>query len=253
MRPTIIVGNWKMHTTRTEAANLAAAINDCLHTRTLAPNDRIILCPPFPFLEVVQQQISHAQLFLGAQNLYPGDAGAYTGEVSAPMLRSVGCQYVIVGHSERRKIFGETNNLINAKLKAARQHGLTPILCVGETWEERCANQTETVIAHQLSEGLADIEAGTSPAFCIAYEPVWAIGTGHAATPEQAQVVHRFIRQWIAAQYGDPFADELPILYGGSVNPSNAAALLSQPDIDGALVGGASLKADSFCAIIDAG
>ena len=252
MRPIVLAGNWKMHTTLSEAISLARAVDHCIHEQSLPSHYSVLLCPPFPFLEPVRQVIQHPSLFLGAQNLYPGDAGAFTGEVSAPMLRSVGCTYVIVGHSERRKIFGETNDLINAKIASARTHQLVPILCVGETWEERAAGKTEAVIEEQLHSGLANISLHQPGELLIAYEPVWAIGTGHAATPEQAQVVHRWIRHWLAQHYGADFADGTPILYGGSVKPANAADLLTQPDIDGALVGGASLKAESFCAIIQA-
>lgn len=250
MRQQIIAGNWKMHTTKKEAIQLASAIVQHLRDYSFPDNLRIILCPPFPFLDSVYHIIEDTGLILGAQNMHPAESGAYTGEVSPLMLKSVHCRYVIIGHSERREYFCETDEFINKKIIAAIQHNLIPILCIGEKWEDRENHRTFEVLAYQLLAGLRNVEPGTSPQFVIAYEPVWAIGTGHSATPEQAQEAHQFIRSWLQEHFSATFAEEIAIIYGGSVNPENAPSLLQQPDIDGALIGGASLKADAFVNIV---
>ncbi|MFL5242723.1 MAG: triose-phosphate isomerase [Gemmataceae bacterium] len=251
MRKKFVAGNWKMYTNAASAKQLATAV-----LRGLGTEDRVTVavCPPFPYLKVVAEALSGSRVQLGAQNLYPEKEGAFTGEVSALMLLDVGCKYVIVGHSERRHKMGETDAFINRKVKAALAAGLQAILCIGETLEEREANQTETVIDAQLTGGLKDLPKSGEPlaAITLAYEPVWAIGTGKNATPDQAQQVHAFIRNRIAQMFGKDSAIALTIQYGGSVKPENAASLLHQPDVDGALVGGASLNADHFLAIIRA-
>jgi len=210
----------------------------------------VVVCPPFTFLSVVAEAIKGSQISLGAQNLYWEKSGAFTGEVSAPMLKSIGCAYVIIGHSERRTYFHETDETVNKKIFAALAEGLKPIVCVGETLEEREKGETFDVIKRQVTQGLAKLSAAQMKTVVIAYEPVWAIGTGKTATPEQAQEVHAFIRKLLVEMFGKTTAEETRIQYGGSVNVSNATTLMSQADIDGALVGGASLKADSFEKII---
>lgn len=212
----------------------------------------VALCPPFVFLKDVVEAVAGSAIKVGAQNMYFKEYGAFTGEVSGPMLKSIGCEYVILGHSERRHILGETDVLINEKVKAALKAGLKPILCVGELLSERQAGKTNEVVQHQVIEGLKGLSTTDMAAVTIAYEPVWAIGTGHNATPQQAQEVHVMIRELINKHFGSDVADALRIQYGGSVKPDNARALMSQPDVDGALVGGASLDADAFVAIVRA-
>lgn len=212
----------------------------------------VVVIPPFTSLFSVQEALGGSDIRLGGQNLSHLAQGAVTGEVSGIMLISVGCQYVLVGHSERRKLFHEDDSLINLKMKAALSEGLYPILCVGETWEEREAGQAKTIIGNQLQvglDGLTPLEMGKTT---LAYEPVWAIGTGKTAQPEQAQEIHEMIRNQLSSRFGLEMAQGARILYGGSVTPENSSELLAQPDIDGALVGGASLEADSFYAIINA-
>jgi triosephosphate isomerase len=249
MRKPFVAGNWKMYTTTTSAEQLATAI-----LRGFGAEDRVTVavCPPFPYLSQVGQVLRGSKIGLGAQNLYPEKEGAFTGEVSPTMLKDVGCQYVILGHSERRHKLGETDAFINRKVQVALATGLQVILCVGETLEERDANQTEDVLASQVEKGLLGVTTQGLERMVIAYEPVWAIGTGRNATPEQAQQAHAFIRRRIAVEFGAEAAQRLPIQYGGSVKPDNAASLLRQPDVDGALVGGASLQADQFLAIVRA-
>ena len=215
-------------------------------------NCDVIVCPPFTSLFEAHTLLKDTKVKLGAQNMYFESSGAFTGEISATMLRSVGCEYVILGHSERRTIFGETDELINNKIKKANSSGLKPIFCVGELLEEREAGVTEKIIEKQIKCGLKDTSSEEMGKVIIAYEPVWAIGTGKTASPEQAQEVHKFIRSLINEKYGDSISDKIVIQYGGSVNNKNAKELLSQKDIDGALVGGASLKADAFIDIIQA-
>jgi triosephosphate isomerase len=249
MRTKFIAGNWKMFTTAASARELAAAVVqgvgglDGVH---------VAVCPPFPYLLAVGEILKHSRVLLGAQDVFPEREGAYTGEVSPGMLLDCGCRYVIVGHSERRHILGETDAFINRKVEAARAAGLRVILCVGETLADREGNRTEQVLEAQLAGGLAGLQAAALEGLVIAYEPVWAIGTGRNATPEQAQAAHAFIRRWVGNQFGEETAVRLPIQYGGSAKPENVASLLHQPDVDGALVGGASLKADQFLAIVRA-
>jgi triosephosphate isomerase len=246
MRKKFVAGNWKMFTTAASAVELAAAV-----ARGVA-DDRVTVavCPPFPYLGRVADVLRGSRVALGAQNCYHEKEGAFTGEVSPAMLVDCGCRYVILGHSERRHKLGESNEFINRKVKAALDAGLQVILCVGETLAERQSAQTEKVLDEQLKGSLAGIAGASLANLVIAYEPVWAIGTGQNATPEQAQECHVFIRRRIAEWFGATMASGLVIQYGGSVNPTNAASLIGQPDVDGALVGGASLKADQFLDII---
>jgi len=229
---------------------LAAAVVKGLGSETRIT---VAVCPPFPFLARVAQAVKGTPVALGAQNCYPKDDGAFTGEVSPAMLVDVGCTYVIVGHSERRHIFKETDAFINEKVHAALRVKLKVILCIGETLDERKANQTEAVLDTQLAGSLAKITAEQLAQITVAYEPVWAIGTGVNATPQQAQDAHAFVRKRIGQLCGDAAGQALIIQYGGSVKPDNAATLLGQPDVDGALVGGASLKAEDFLGIVRAG
>jgi triosephosphate isomerase (TIM) len=249
MRAAVVAGNWKMYTNAAEAEALV---------RGLAPlvsgvkNVEVAVCPPFPYLILVAKALQGTQVLVGGQNMHWEDEGAFTGEVSPKMLLDAGCRFVILGHSERRQFFGETDEKINKKIKKALSCGLVPIVCVGEMLAEREAGTTEKVIRGQLEGCFRSLTAGDMSQIVIAYEPVWAIGTGKTATPEQAQDVHRFIRGWLSGAFGGETAETIRIQYGGSVKPDNAKALMSQPDIDGALVGGASLKADGFAAIVRA-
>jgi len=229
---------------------LAAAVVKGLGNETRVT---VAVCPPFPFLARIAQVVQGTPVALGAQNCYSKDDGAFTGEVGPAMLVDVGCKYVIVGHSERRQIFKESDELINGKVHAALKTGLKVILCIGETLDERKSNRTEAVLDAQLTGSLAKITAAQLANMVVAYEPVWAIGTGVNATPQQAQDAHAFVRKRIGQLCGETAAQALVIQYGGSVKPDNAATLLGQPDVDGALVGGASLKADDFLAIVRAG
>lgn len=249
MRKPIIAGNWKMYRTPAQAKTLAEEIAGGLDAAVLSQRE-VVLCPPFVDLPAAGEALKGTGIGLGAQNIYPKEEGAFTGEVSAPMLKEIGVAYVIVGHSERRQYFKEDDGFINQKVKAVLKHGLKPILCVGETLAERESNFTEKRIETQLAGGLKDVSPEEFASMVFAYEPVWAIGTGKTATPQQAQDAHHFIREWVAGKFGKGAADSLRIQYGGSVKPENAATLLTQPDIDGALVGGASLSAGSFLAIV---
>ena len=246
MRKPIIAGNWKMYLTLEQAGVLAQQVRRSCEIGGVD----VVLCPPFTSLASVGQALKGSSIALGAQDVFWEMEGAFTGEVSPPMLACAGCAYVIVGHSERRANFGETDEIVRRKLVAAIRNALSPIVCIGETLAEREANRTFEVLTRQLDGALK----GLSPADCakvtLAYEPVWAIGTGRNATPEQAQEAHAFIRQWLAKQFRSDVADALRIQYGGSVNAANADSLLAQPDVDGALVGGASLKADAFTSIV---
>jgi triosephosphate isomerase (TIM) len=248
-RTKFIAGNWKMFTTGQTGRELAAAVVKGCATWF---GVRVAVCPPFPYLNVVGAVVRGSSVALGAQNVYPADDGAFTGEVSPVMLKDVGCRYVIVGHSERRHILGETDPLISSKVQVALAGGLDVILCVGETLFQRKSEQTVEVLDTQLTGGLRGVHADQAERLTIAYEPVWAIGTGVNATPDQAQEAHVFIRRRCADLLGPEVAANLTIQYGGSVKPENAASILAQPDVDGALVGGASLKADSFLAIVRA-
>lgn len=244
MRKPLLAGNWKMNTNLQESLQLAADLNKLVgqvHDRD------ILVCPPFTALNSVADALRESVIMVGGQDLHWEGKGAFTGEVSAQMLKSVGASYVLIGHSERRQYFGETNETVNKKLAAALEHNLLPIVCVGETLAQREKNETLTVIEKQIKDGLATRD---SRHVTIAYEPVWAIGTGKTATPEQAQEVHAYIRKLLADLFGKDAAEEIRILYGGSVTPENIKELMAKPDIDGGLVGGASLKADSFAKIV---
>ena len=242
MRKKLVAGNWKMHGSLAENAALLAALKPAL------AGIEAVVCVPFPYLAQAQSELAGSSIAWGAQNLSEHSKGAYTGEVSASMLRDFGCQYVIVGHSERRSLYGESDRQVAAKFIAARAGGLVPILCVGESLEERESGVTEQVVARQLDAVISAAGIGSLANAIVAYEPVWAIGTGKTASPEQAQAVHAFIRGKIAG-LDAAIADGLVIQYGGSVKAANAAELLAQSDIDGGLIGGASLVADEFAAI----
>ena len=247
MRRPFIAGNWKMNTNRASAVALAQGV-----AKQAAALDGVDLavCPPSCYLDAVGRAIAGSKVALGAQNMYHEKDGAFTGELSAAMLRDLGCKYVILGHSERRHILVETDAAINKKVHAALAAGLLPIVCVGELLSEREAGNTLTVIQTQFDGSLAGLSAEQMGKVVIAYEPVWAIGTGKVATPQQAEDVHLALRKIIAKRYNSSIADSVRLQYGGSVKPENAAELLKQPDIDGALVGGASLKADQFLGIV---
>lgn len=249
-RTAFIVGNWKMFKTIPEARDALTVLRAVL--RDVEGVDCGV-APPFPALALAADVLEGSGIALVGQNLYPEDEGAYTGEVSAPMMRAAGARHVIVGHSERRRIFGEDDEFIGRKVKAAIDHELTPILCVGETREQREADQTVAVVTSQLRGCLSDLRGSDLPELVIAYEPVWAIGTGLTAAPATAQQVHAMIRDYLGDLLGAAVAARTRIQYGGSVTPVNAAELLAEPDIDGALVGGASLDPDSFAAIVAAG
>jgi len=243
MRRPIMAGNWKMNKNIIEAVDLANKLKTALADVT---DKEIVICPPFVCLQAVSDALSNSEMAVGAQNIYWEDSGAFTGEISCPMIKSAGCTYVIIGHSERRQFFGETDETVNKKLKAALNHYLIPIVCVGETLEEREKNLTFKVIERQINNGLKEIAENDLQKIVIAYEPVWAIGTGKTATPDQAQEVHAFIRGLLPKSA----AQDIRILYGGSVKPDNTKELMSKPDIDGGLVGGASLKAEDFTKIV---
>ena len=249
MRTPIIAGNWKLNKTVAEAVALTTALNQLVAD---ARGVEIVVAPPFTALAAVNTAIAGSNVRLSAQDVYWEEEGAFTGEVSSTLLKDVGCEYVIVGHSERRQYFGETNENVNRKAKAALARGLKPIICVGELLEEREAGRTEAVIATQVASGIADLSTSDLLASVIAYEPVWAIGTGKTASPAQAQEVHSIIRGLVAIASSDDVAEQIRIQYGGSVKPDNAAELMAKPDVDGALVGGASLDAASFAAIVKA-
>ncbi len=249
MRTKFIAGNWKMNTLRADGAALAAAVAKGVGS---ASDVEVAVCPPSPYLAGVGQAIAGSAVGLGAQNCYHEAKGAFTGECSPAMLADVGCRYVILGHSERRQIFKETSGDVNRKVLAALAVGLVPIVCVGETLDERQAGRTTVVVREQFVHSLANLTPEQTLKLVIAYEPIWAIGTGVVATPEQAEAVHADLRQLLEYRYNSDVAAAVRIQYGGSVNAENAATLLVQPNIDGALVGGASLKAESFLAIVAA-
>jgi len=249
LRRKLIAGNWKMNKSAAEAATLAQEIVTAAGRNG---DVDIVVCPPFTALESVGKIVDATNIKLGAQNMHPEAGGAYTGEVSAPMLRALFATHVILGHSERRSYFGETDAFINKKVLAALKNQLKPILCVGETLAEREAGTTLKVVQTQLEAGLDGVAKDQAPGVVIAYEPVWAIGTGKVATTAQAQEVHAFIRQLLKKLFGDTTAQKVRILYGGSMKPANAPELLAQKDIDGGLIGGASLEARSFLELIEA-
>lgn len=249
-RKLFIAGNWKMNLSRSGCVELAKSL-----VKEVGTTDKVDLavCPPFVYLTDVAAAVAGSHVALGAQNMFYENNGAFTGEISGAMLKDVACRYVILGHSERRHVIGETDELINRKMIKALSDGLDPIFCVGELLEERQANKTNDVVRRQVQVGMEGISKADAAKITIAYEPVWAIGTGVTATPQQAQEVHAMIRGLVAKLYDATLADGIRIQYGGSVKPSNAAELLGQADIDGALVGGASLKASDFIGIIKAG
>ncbi len=247
MRKKLIAANWKMHKTPEQARNFVDAF--LLHVREHT-RDEIVLCPPFVSIAAVVEAVGGSVIGVGGQDLFWETEGAYTGAISAHMLRAAGCSHVIIGHSERRQYFSETDATVNRKLQAALAAGLRPIVCVGEVLQEREAGLTEEVLRRQCSIAFREISGGQAAPMVVAYEPVWAIGTGKTATPEMAVQAHQVIRAEAAKALGEGVARQLRILYGGSVKPDNAKALMSQPEIDGALVGGASLDPQSFAAIV---
>jgi len=247
-RKKIVAGNWKMNTTLQEGINLAKEVNLKADKKDVV----VVLCTPFIHLTEVKKIISKPGIFLGAQNCSDKESGAYTGEVSASMVKSTGATYVILGHSERRAYYGETNELLSVKVGMALNNNLTPIFCVGEVLEEREAGKHMSVVREQLEKGLFSLTPQDFSKIVIAYEPVWAIGTGKTATPQQAQEMHKIIRDSIRNKYGNASAEECSILYGGSCKPSNAAELFANPDVDGGLIGGAALKAEDFLGIVNA-
>ena len=248
MRKKIIAGNWKMNKNLSEAIQLVSDLKSKLAGETI--DAEVVVAPPFIALEAVNSLIKGTNIKLSAQNMHFEDSGAFTGEISADMLKSIGCTYAILGHSERRTIFGENDEMINSKVKQAFNKDLIPILCCGESLEERENDQTFEVVEKQLRVGLSGLSPEQIGRIVIAYEPIWAIGTGKTATPEQAQEVHAEIRKLLADLTDDNISQNVTIQYGGSVKPENSGELLSKPDIDGALVGGACLKAQSFTDII---
>src|SRR2546422_9355296 len=253
-RPRLIVGNWKMHKTIPEAVELVKHLTALLK-ESPPTNVTTVLAPPFTALSAVASALTAHGLSktppveLAAQDVHWEDAGAYTGEISPPMLKDLGCRYVIVGHSERRRSFGETDAIVRKKVLAALRHGLRPIVCIGETWSQRAGNQTESVLAAQLTEALTGVDKDQGPEVVIAYEPVWAIGSGKPATPTQAREAHRHIRARLTALWGHETGERVPILYGGSVTPENIGELLAILEVDGALVGGACLDPPPFSRI----
>ena len=249
MRTKIVAGNWKMNKTASETAALIEGIKKEVAGITEV---EVVVCPPFTDLKDAAAACAGSNVALGAQNVHWEASGAFTGEISAAMLKDLGVKYVIIGHSERRQYFGETDETVNKRTKAALAAGLIPLVCVGETLEERDGGKMESVVVRQTKLGLADLGADLAK-IVVAYEPVWAIGTGRTASPAQAQEVHALIRRTLAEIGGGAVANTVRIQYGGSMKPDNAKELMSQPDIDGGLIGGAALKADSFAAIIKAG
>jgi triosephosphate isomerase len=251
MRKPFVAGNWKMNTdSHTSISLVESIVSGSLETAGQSVS--VAVCPPFVYLQAVAKALSASSIAVGAQDVYYEQKGAFTGEISASMLKDIGCTYVLCGHSERRHVIGETDELINKKVTAAIGGGLLPILCIGELLAEREASQTNEVVTRQIKNGLAGLSAEKISAVTIAYEPVWAIGTGLTATPEQAQEVHDFVRKLLADMYDAQLVKEIRILYGGSAKPGNAGDLMAQRDVDGLLVGGASLQADDFIAIIQA-
>jgi triosephosphate isomerase len=249
VRTPLIAGNWKMNKTASEAATF---VRELAQRKLPSPAVEIVIAPPFTALDAVHRALgTGSSIGLAGQNLHWENHGAYTGEISAPMLKDLGCQYVILGHSERRALFGERDDVIQKKLAAAFRHGLKPILCVGESLDEREAGRTTEIITGQLKRSLAGFNATQLAMLTIAYEPVWAIGTGKAASPEQAVLIHQTIRQLLQQEWSSAIAQGTRILYGGSVTPQNVTGFLASDEIDGALVGGACLKVESFASIVD--
>ena len=247
-RKYLIAGNWKMNTTASETDDLISEINSLVGQQTQV---QVCICPPFTSIQKGSSLVEQTEVLLGAQNMSAEPSGAFTGEISAEMLRDLYVNFVILGHSERRQYFGETNKSINLKVLAAVQNNLKPIYCIGETLEERESGKTLEVVKTQVNEGLANFPLSEVDNLVLAYEPVWAIGTGKTATDEMAQEVHAYVRGLLVDLFGDAASSGVRILYGGSMKPENALGLLSQPDVDGGLIGGASLNAKSFCSIVD--
>ncbi|MGM0568349.1 MAG: triose-phosphate isomerase [Elusimicrobiota bacterium] len=244
----LIAGNWKMNKTNSEAVEMVTQLKEKLNKNS---DVDAMIAPPYTALSVVYDLVKDTRISLGAQNVHHEISGAYTGEISPLMLRDLGCEYVIIGHSERRKYFSCSDEDVNKRLKAAARADLKPIVCIGETLKEREEGSTFDVLGRQLKFGLKDLFDREKEFLSIAYEPIWAIGTGKTATPAIAAEAHKFIREKITEMYGAPFADDIRIIYGGSVKPGNISSLMSEQNIDGALVGGASLEADSFSALFD--
>jgi len=251
MRKRIVAGNWKMNKTFQEAEDLVVALADELEEIALYDTE-VIICPPYPYLEMATDIAEEAAFTVGAQNLYPEPSGAFTGEISPLMLQSLEVEYCIIGHSERRKYFNEDNEFLARKVKAALAHGIRPIFCCGEILSEREAGNHFEVVRKQLEDSLFHLSPGAFGEVVIAYEPVWAIGTGVNASPDQAQEMHAFIRQLVMEKYTPDIANNTSIIYGGSCNAQNAADLFNQPDVDGGLIGGASLKIEEFIQIVKA-
>lgn len=249
MRKTIVAGNWKMNMNLVQAKALAEALKKAVGHNI---DPAVLICPPFTAITEVALVLKDSEILIGGQNMHEADSGAFTGEVSGEMLLTSGCSHVILGHSERRILFSESDRLVNAKVKKALSVGLKPIVCVGEKLERREAGETEQVIEGHLNGSLDSLSVADMENVIIAYEPVWAIGTGKVASPEQAEEVHLFIRRYLADKYNQDIADNVTILYGGSVNATNAAGLFAKENIDGGLIGGASLKAEEFTAIVEA-
>ena len=247
MKKPFIAGNWKMFKTVSEAVNLVQTIKAGVNKVT---DCTMVICPPFTALSSVAPIVENALIDLGAQNMHPETEGAFTGEISPEMIKEFGCRYVILGHSERRHYFGESNDFINEKVKTALKYSFIPIVCVGETLEERDQRRQFEVVKTQFEQSLKELSKEEVAKIVIAYEPVWAIGTGKTATPETAEQMQSYIRRLLKEKYSDDIANRVPILYGGSVKPDNIAELMKKPNIDGALVGGASLKAESFVQIV---
>lgn len=252
MRKHIVAGNWKMNLTFTEADELLDSLMTALETNTPARDTEVIVCPPFPYLEMTSDYANDSYFKVGAQNVSHRDKGAFTGEVSAEMLQSMELDCCIVGHSERRAYYGETDEIVAAKVDQLLKHDLQPIVCVGENLDQREAGRQLEIVKNQVEKALFHLSTDDILKTVIAYEPVWAIGTGKTATPEQAQEIHAHIRSLLAQKYGQQTAGQISILYGGSCKPSNAKELFACPDIDGGLIGGASLKADDFMGIVTA-
>ncbi len=249
MRKKIVAGNWKMNKTFQEGLLLVEELVEILATER--PNCEVVICTPYIHLATVTAMVDPAKMSVGAENCADKASGAYTGEISAAMVASTDAKYVILGHSERRAYYHETPEILKEKVKLALANGLTPIFCIGEVLEEREANKQNEVVYNQLADSLFDLSAEDFSKIVLAYEPVWAIGTGKTATAEQAQEIHAFIRSIIAGKYGKEVAENTSILYGGSCNPSNAKELFANPDVDGGLIGGAALKANDFKGVID--
>jgi triosephosphate isomerase len=250
MRKPFVAGNWKMNTDRHSAVELANGVASGT-METASQTVHVAVIPPFVYIPAVVKTLSNSHIAVGAQDMYFEPKGAFTGEISSTMLKDIGCTYVLCGHSERRHVIGENDELINKKVHAAISGGLLPILCVGELLEQRQSSKTEEVVTEQIKKGLSGLSAEKVSAVTIAYEPVWAIGTGLTATPQQAQEVHALIRRLIGEMYDKHLSEEIRIQYGGSAKPENSAELMGQEDIDGLLVGGASLKVPDFVAIIE--